>query len=120
MYDKEILAELKCSYEYLQDIRENGCSDHCGGQMKENISKLDNVLSNIEDIYYDFYKTLNREDLRVKKREDCDNSRVYISRCVTGDYEIDESPYNLSCMELGYYWYKDTKFIREGEEDYEV
>ena len=40
MTNKEILAELKMSYEYLRDIRENGCIDHCCGQMKYNIDKL--------------------------------------------------------------------------------
>ena len=44
MTDKEILAELKKSYEYLRDIRENGCYDHCSGQMETNIDKLDNIL----------------------------------------------------------------------------
>ena len=47
MTNKEILAELKRSYEYLRDIRENGCIDHCSGQMEENISKLDNAISNV-------------------------------------------------------------------------
>ena len=32
MTNKEILAELKRSWEYLYDIRENGCIDHCTGQ----------------------------------------------------------------------------------------
>ena len=69
MTDKEILAELKRSWEYLYDIRENGCIDHCTGQMKKNlIDKLEVAKYNIEDIYYEFYKTLNKEDLRVKLR----------------------------------------------------
>ena len=79
MTNKEILAELKRSYEYLRDIRENGCIDHCTGQMEENISKLDNALSNIEDIYYDFYKTLDKEELRVENIErKVGGDKVYI------------------------------------------
>ena len=89
MTNREILAELKKSYEYLRDIRENGCADHCSGQMEENISKLDNAISNVEDIYFDFYKTLNKEDLRVKSLEHkVDGDKVYICRCVDGDYEV--------------------------------
>lgn len=56
MTNKEILAELKRSWEYLYDIRENGCIDHCTGQMKNNIDKLDKAINYIGDIYYDFYQ----------------------------------------------------------------
>ena len=45
MTNKEILAELKRSYEYLRDIRENGSIDHCSGQMKDNLDKLDVQLT---------------------------------------------------------------------------
>ena len=47
MTNKEILAELKMSYEYLRNIRDNGCIDHCNGQMKYNIDKLEIAISNI-------------------------------------------------------------------------
>ena len=114
MTDKEILAELKRSYEYLRDIRENGCVDHYSGQMEENISKLDNALSDIEDIYYDFYKTLDKEDLRVKSLEHkVDGDKVYICRCVDGDYEVGEDLSCMTCGDLEYYWYEDKEFINE-------
>lgn len=117
MTNREILAELKRSYEYLRDIRENGCIDHCNGQMEENISKLDNAISNVEDIYYDFYKTLDKEDLRVQQLErKTDKDRVYISHCVDGDYEVGEELHCMTCCDLGYYWYEDRDFIEESEE----
>ena len=47
MTDKELLAELKISYENLRDIRENGCIDHCNGQMKDNVDKLDKAINYI-------------------------------------------------------------------------
>ena len=116
MTNKEILAELKISYENLRDIRENGCIDHCNGQMKENISKLDNAISNVEDIYYDFYKTLDKEDLRVKSLEyKVDRDKVYICRCVDGDYEVGEELHCMTCCDLDYYWYEDRDFIEESE-----
>ena len=117
MTNKEILAELKRSYEYLRDIRENGCIDHCNGQMEENISKLDNAISNVEDIYYDFYKTLDKEDLRVKSLEHkVDGDKVYICRCVDGDYEVGEELHCMTCCDLEYYWYEDSDFLDEYED----
>ena len=118
MTDKEILAELKRSYEYLYDIRENGCVDHCKGQMKDNIDKLELAKSYIEDIYYDFYKTLNKEDLRVKSLEHkVGGDKVYICRCVNGDYEVGEELNYMTCCDLEYYWYEDSDFLDEYEED---
>ena len=118
MTNKEILAELKISYENLRDIRENGCIDHCSGQMEENISKLDNAISNVEDIYYDFYKTLDKEDLRVKSLEHkVDGDKVYIARNVDGDYEVGEELHCMTCCDLEYYWYEDSDFLDEYEED---
>ena len=118
MTDKEILAELKRSWEYLYNIRENGCIDHCAGQMKDNIDKLELAKSYIEDIYFDFYKTLNKEDLRVKSLEHkVDGDKVYICRCVDGDYEVGEELHCMTCCDLEYYWYEDSDFLDEYEED---
>ena len=118
MTDKEIVAELKRSYEYLYDIRENGCVDHCKGQMKDNIDKLELAKSYTEDIYYDFYKTLNKEDLRVKSLEHkVDGNKVYICHCVDGDYEVGEQLNCMTCYDLEYYWYEDSDFLDEYEED---
>ena len=114
MTDKEILAELKISYENLRDIRENGCIDHCNGQMKDNIDKLNKAIDYIADIYYDFYKTLNKEDLRVRQLERKTNrDKVYISRCVDGDYEVGKDLSCMNCFDLDYFWYEDEDFIIE-------
>lgn len=114
MTNKEILAELKRSYEYLRDIRENGCIDHCSGQIEEDINKLDNAISNVEDIYYDFYKTLDKEDLRVRQLERKTNrDKVYISHCVDGDYEVGKDLSCMNCFDLDYFWYEDEDFINE-------
>lgn len=115
MTDKEILAELKKSYEFIYDIRENGCIDHCLGQMETNlIQKLEVAKSNIEDIYYEFYKTLDKETLRVKSLEKDDN-KIYISSDVSFDYE--SSAYSLSCEDVDYYWYEDQDFLNGVEYD---
>ena len=115
MTNKEILAELKISYENLRDIRENGCIDHCNGQMKDNVDKLDKAINYIEDIYYDFYKTLDRETLKIDKT--ILNNDIYICGCVDGDYDIYEKNGNvdsvdcITCGDLEYYWYNDRKFL---------
>lgn len=119
MTDKEILAELKRSYEYLRDIRENGCIDHCSGQMGNNLDKLDKTISNIEDIYSDFYKTLDLESLRVKQLEDSEE-KVYISSDINGDYvsfnfNTGENNY-FTCEDIRYYWYGDYIFLNKVEE----
>lgn len=114
MTDKEILAELKKSYEYLQDIRENGCIDHCNGQMNSNINLLEQAIDNISTIYEDFYKTLDVDNLRVKSLESA-NSKVYISECVDGDYkelnyDTHEEIY-FTCGDVDYYWYDENDFV---------
>ena len=115
MTDKEVLAELKKSYENLRDIRENGCIDHCNGQMKDNVDKLDKAINYIEDIYYDFYKTLDKETLKIDKT--ILNNDIYICGCVDGDYDIYEKNGNvdsvdcITCGDLEYYWYNDRKFL---------
>lgn len=114
MTNKEILAELKKSYEYLTDIRENGCYDHCNGQMKDNIHKLDYARGYIEEVYWDFYHTLDKEELRVEKLEKKYNEdRVYIARTVAGDYDNAKDLYGMTCADTDYYWYEDRDFIED-------
>ena len=115
MTDKEILAELKKSYEYLRDIRENGCADHCTGQMEKNIDKLDKVFEDIGVIYNDFYNTLDKEELRINRR--VLTNKIYVSDDVSRDYdvyELDENPDNVnyvSAYDLDYFWYEDKDFL---------
>ena len=123
MTDKEILAELKRSYEYLRDIRENGSIDHCSGQMKDNLDKLDESINNIADIYSDFYKTLNLESLRVKKIEDAEDYQVYIGSDIDTDYIVYDintkesyDRYYITCEDVSYYWYEDYTFLNKVEE----
>ena len=113
MTNKEILAELKISYENLRDIRENGCIDHCNGQMKDNIDKLDKAIDYIADIYYDFYKTLDKKDLRVKSLEHkVDGNKVYICRCVDGDYEVGKDLSCMNCFDLDYFLVRRRRFYK--------
>ena len=126
MTDKEILAELKISYENLRDIRENGCIDHCSGQMKDNLDKLNEIINNIADIYSDFYKTLDLESLRVKKLEDSKDYKVYIGSDIDTDYIVYDintkesyERYYITCEDVSYYWYEDYTFLNKVEESEE-
>ena len=126
MTDKEILAELKRSYEYLRDIRENGSIDHCQGKMKDNLDKLDESINNIEDIYSDFYKTLNLESLRVKKLEDTEDYKIYIGSDIDTDYIVYDintkesyERYYVTCEDVSYYWYDDYTFLNKVEDSEE-
>lgn len=118
MTDKEILAELKKSYDYLWDIRENGCVDHCCGQInnKETINALDVARENITKAYYDIYKTIPKEELRVEELEDNfkEDYKVYIAGDVSFDYEFvynEEDVEMVSCGDIDYYWYNDYNFL---------
>lgn len=120
MTDKEILAELKRSYEYLRDIRENGSIDHCSGQMKDNLDKLDESINNVADIYSDFYKTLDLESLRVKKLEDTEDYKIYICSDIVLDYVVYDvngnNTYYITCEDVSYYWYEDYTFLNKVED----
>lgn len=119
MTNKEILAQLKKSYEYLTDIRENGCADHCNGQLEMGIDKLDQAISNLEDIYRDFCNSLN-EDLVISGKlnffkDDSKNIRkILIDKDISGGYEIvfnnGDSEY-VTCEDVGYKWYEDEDFL---------
>ena len=119
MTNKEILAQLKKSYEYLTDIRENGCADHCNGQLEMGIDKLDQAISNLEDIYGDFCNSLN-EDLVISGKlnffeDDTKNIRkILIDKDISGGYEIvlnnGDSEY-VTCEDVEYKWYEDEDFL---------
>lgn len=67
MTDREILAQLKKSYENLQDIRENGCNDHCTGQLENNhIQQLEVAMKKLSNIYSDFYDSLDNDAIIIK------------------------------------------------------
>lgn len=68
----------------------------------------------IEELYFKFYKTLNKEDLRVKFLEN-DRNRVYISEEVSYDY--DSNGNSFTCKDVNYYWYEDILFLTKTENE---
>ena len=113
MTNKEILGQLKQSYEYLYDITENGNQAHCGGQLnKELIDKLEIAMKQLEETYYDFRKTLYDDECMIIINEET----YFIGHCVNEDYSelYDEENGNwvyVTCGDLDYCWYEDKEFL---------
>ena len=117
MTNREILAELKRSYEYLYDIIENGNEEHFNGQLKaDNINLLEEAKNNIEAVYRGFYKTLDKEEVKIIYN----GETYYIDNEASGDYKLtynDDNDYDfITCGDVGYYWYNDED---DYDEDYE-
>lgn len=116
MANKEILAELKKSYEYLKDIRENGCIDHCNGQLNvRQIEHIENAMRELEVVYYEFRKTLDDEECMVNLK---DKGTFYIGEYIDEDYrqlydDNDNYTYWVTCGDIDYYWYEDKEFINK-------
>ena len=121
MTNKEILGELTQCYRFLYDIRENGCSDHCCGQLKkEMIDKLEYAKHYVEELYEDFYDTLDKEELRVKGLYEEKGEKTYISRGIDCGYDVyknDEYKEYFTCEDADYYWYDDNEFLDYYEEE---
>lgn len=116
MTNREILAELKKSYEYLRDIRENGCADHCNGQLNmEQTKHIENTINELSQIYCDFRKTLDNKECMINLK---DKGTFYIGEYIEEDYqelydEKDNCTYYVTCRDIDYCWYEDKKFINE-------
>ena len=106
MTDKEILAELKRSYEYLDDITENGSELHCNGQMsKELTMQLIEAKDKIAKIYREFYKTLDKSELNIR-------NDIYISDVISAEYMMIKDEYfTVDIFEDYYEWWNDNKFL---------
>lgn len=105
MTDKEILAELKRSYEYLDDITENGSELHCNGQMsKELAMQLIEAKDKIAKVYSEFYKILDKNELYVK-------NGIYISDDVSAEYMKKDEYFTVDIFEDYYEWWNDNKFL---------
>lgn len=123
MTNKEILAELKRSYEYLYDIRENGCCDHCMGQLQEEYTKrVNHIKEEIDELYFDIWNMLfaNGEELAIPKEYQNDKKyTILIGNSASADYTIQNNETGefdeeiTTCGDLDYYWYDDERFIDE-------
>lgn len=105
MTDKEILAELKRSYEYLDDITENGSELRCNGQMsKELAMQLIEAQDKIAKVYSEFYKTLDKSELNIR-------NDIYIADVISAEYMIKDEYFTVDIFEDYYEWWNDLEFL---------
>ena len=128
MTDKEMLAELKVCYEYLNDIREN----HENRFTKKEEEIIYNIEEQIGDLYEKvFNKAINSEykdELKIKVDDELENEELIIGKQVYDDYNfvkkgtfdiVKDEKYNViesaTCGDFGVYWYYDELQIRESD-----
>ena len=105
MTDKEILGELKRSYEYIYDILENADNQQLDTEQKEKLLKAKRI---IEDIFEDVFEATS-EDIRVK-----DN--LIIAETPSNDYydienDVFVNKYDVKKKKKEYEWWTDYKFL---------
>lgn len=101
MGDKEILAELKRCYEYLQDIIDN--ADR--GQLKS-VEELEKVQEILDDTYTEVFKKIKKENEKSLYYEE----DIIISDTIYGAYE--QGGESLSEGDMDWQkWWEDSLFI---------
>lgn len=107
MTDKEILAELKKSYELLEDIIDN--ADNTQLQSVKELYTIQNMLG---DKYSEVYEKIkNENDIELYYEED-----IMISPNISGDYiNVKDTEYNISYKDLENEskWWEDYGFLTE-------
>lgn len=119
MTDKELLAELKVCYEYLNDIRENNENRYTD----EEEQMIWNMEEQIDSLYQKVFnmaiKSEYKDELKIEVKEELEDSEVIIGSNVATDYnfvkkgtfDIEKDNYNdfdfATCEDFGVYWYYD-------------
>ena len=119
MTDKELLAELKVCYEYLNDIRENNENRYTD----EEEQMIWNMEEQIDSLYQKVFnmaiESEYKDELKIEVKEELGDSEVIIGSNVATDYnfvkkgtfDIEKDNYNdfdfATCEDFGVYWYYD-------------
>ena len=113
MTNKEVLAELKQCYEYLNDIDNNGNMAHCNGQLNaEQMKHIHKAMNELAEVYSDFRATLDDEETQVIINDEIHHIGNSISEDYSEEYDEENGyTYWLTCGDLDYYWYEDEKFL---------
>lgn len=121
MTNKEILGELTKCHEYLYDIFNNASKEHGDGQLSAELSnKVYEAVSLVEDVYNDFYDTLDKEELRVNNLYEGKDEKIYISSDIGCGYDTftnNEYAGSFTCADADYCWYEDEDFLIDYEEE---
>lgn len=128
MTNKELLAELKVCYEYINDIRENH-ENRFNGKEED---MLWNIREQIDSLYQKVYQeTLTSEfrddDLKVRIGKDFGDDELFIGRSVDADYNFVKKGTSdfydddiMTCGDLGYYWYYDVLGFQHSDWEYNI
>lgn len=107
MTNKEVLAELRKSYIYMEDLINNA---EITDEAKKDLKKVCKI---IEKTYYDVYRELDLEEVEIVYKKEFIG---VICEDVWYDYmaynEEEEEEY-YTCADIGYYWYEDKDFLEE-------
>lgn len=107
MTDKEILAELKRSYEYLYDILENADFAQLNNKQKEKLEKAKNI---IEDTFEEVFEATD-ENIHIKGQDN-----LIIAETPSADYYDTENDCNVGKDKViidgkEYKWWNDLEFL---------
>ena len=101
MTDKEILAQLKKSYENLKDIIENSSEEQVNNNKWHDIDKITNKL---EELYKEIIEN-TEQDIMYK-----DN--IYISDNINYGY-VDNKDNYYADGDFGTHWYDNIEFLQD-------
>lgn len=122
MTNKEILGELKKSWEYMNDIKDNN-ANQLTEKEKEGIKT---IMSSLYDIYDGLYNRIMKENSdELYTRRTIFGNEIYIGDNITTDYSVRnmetlnitnkvEFVDILSCGDINYCWYEDRNFLGRG------
>lgn len=107
MTDKEILAELKRSYEYLYDILENADFEQLDNEQKDRLRKAKNTT---EDIFEEVFEATS-ENIHIKGQDN-----LIIAETPSVDYydienECGVGKDNVIIDGKEYEWWNDEEFL---------
>lgn len=109
MGDKEILAELKISYEYLQDIIDNADNT----QLKS-IIELENAQNILAKKYEEIYKKIkNENDISLFYEENLLIANYIYYDFVTKSEDYDDQFITYQDTNGKTKWWEDIMFLRE-------
>lgn len=104
MSDKEILAELKMSCEYLQDIIDN--ADNTQLKSVKELIQAQDILSKK---YSEIYENAEKENINLYYQEN-----IKIGSSIYVDYEDNENyEYTYADIENENKWWEDYKFLTD-------
>ena len=104
MSDKELLAELKISYNYLQDIIDN--ADNTQLKSVKELIETQNILSKK---YNEIYENIKEKNINL-----CYGEHFKIGSNIYVDYEDNENIcYSYADLENEIKWWEDYRFLTD-------